>query len=221
MDFGTIKKKLNHNIYEKVEDFLNDMSLVFNNCRIYNGTESYVGKIGVDVRKEYNRLLGMYNFVERFQNSTQVHPSVSFINDLQQKNKTEPLREEPTQNAKETENNNKEDDDFPIPNEPTGLNPIEKTNSQQIFPSISQNEISNPVQIQQENQNTNVNTDTIQETTTESLQIKLPIINNELIKEKPTEICENKEEKMIEKVSPILETNKKEMSDDSLAEENW
>ena len=52
-----------------------------------------VGKIGVDVRKEYNRLLEMYNFVERFQNSSQVHPSVLFINDLQQNKKNEEIFE--------------------------------------------------------------------------------------------------------------------------------
>lgn len=83
MDFGTIKKKLNQNIYQNVEGFLNDMSQVFINCRRYNGTESPVGRIGVNIRHEYNRLLGMYNFVERFQNSQQVHPSVLFIKDLQ------------------------------------------------------------------------------------------------------------------------------------------
>lgn len=87
MDFGTIKKKLNLNIYQNVEGFLNDMSQVFINCRLYNGTESPVGRIGVNIRREYDRLLGMYNFVERFQNSQQVHPSVLFIKDLQGKKK--------------------------------------------------------------------------------------------------------------------------------------
>ena len=86
MDFGTIRKKLNLNIYKDVQQFLNDMSQVFINCRLYNGTESPVGKIGVNIRREYDRLLGMYNFVERFQNSQQVHPSVLFIQDLQRKN---------------------------------------------------------------------------------------------------------------------------------------
>ena len=85
MDFGTIKKKLNMNIYQNVEEYLNDMSQVFINCRLYNGTESPVGRIGVNIRREYDRLLGMYNFVERFQNSQQVHPSVLFRNDLQGK----------------------------------------------------------------------------------------------------------------------------------------
>jgi hypothetical protein len=117
MDFGTIKKKLNHNVYQNVEDFLNDMALVFNNCGLYNGTESLVGKIGVDVRREYNRLLGMYNFVERFQNSSQVHPSVLFIQDLQQKKK-EQQEEQPEENNKELQGDlpmNQEENEFPIP----------------------------------------------------------------------------------------------------------
>lgn len=98
MDFGTIKKKLNLNIYQNVEGFLNDMSQVFINCRLYNGTESPVGRIGVNIRREYDRLLGMYNFVERFQNSQQVHPSVLFIKDLQGKKKDK-IEEEVQQKA--------------------------------------------------------------------------------------------------------------------------
>lgn len=87
MDFGTIKKKLNLNIYKEVEEFLKDMSLVFSNCQLYNGTETPVGRIGVQVRSEYVRLLGQYNFVERFQNSQQVHPSELFIQNLQRSKK--------------------------------------------------------------------------------------------------------------------------------------
>lgn len=102
MDFGTIKKKLSLNIYKNVEEFLENMALVFSNCKLYNGTETPVGKIGVLVRSEYIRLLGQYNFVERFQNSQQVHPSELFIQNLQkilpptQENKIkEEIKEEP------------------------------------------------------------------------------------------------------------------------------
>lgn len=71
------------------------MSQVFINCRLYNGTESPVGRIGVNIRREYDRLLGMYNFVERFQNSQQVHPSVLFINDLQGRTIKRPEGDQP------------------------------------------------------------------------------------------------------------------------------
>jgi ribosomal protein L11 len=84
-DFGTIKKKLDLNIYKTVDEFLNDMSLVFSNCKLYNGVENFAGKIGISVQIEYNRLLDMYNFFERFQNPTQIHPSVLITETLQNK----------------------------------------------------------------------------------------------------------------------------------------
>ena len=42
------------------------MELVFNNCRLYNGVESYVGEIGVNVNRVYDNLLQDYNFKDRF-----------------------------------------------------------------------------------------------------------------------------------------------------------
>ena len=50
MDFGTIKMKLREHEYERIQDFMDDMELVFYNCRLYNGTESDVGQIGVTVQ---------------------------------------------------------------------------------------------------------------------------------------------------------------------------
>ena len=38
MDFGTVKKKLAHNVYHNVGEFIYDMKLVFDNCVKYNGT---------------------------------------------------------------------------------------------------------------------------------------------------------------------------------------
>ena len=37
MDLGTVKKKLNYNVYESAKEFANDMSLVWKNCYRYNG----------------------------------------------------------------------------------------------------------------------------------------------------------------------------------------
>lgn len=36
MDWGTIKTKLNTNVYSTCQEFLEDMELVFNNCLTYN-----------------------------------------------------------------------------------------------------------------------------------------------------------------------------------------
>lgn len=46
MDFTTIKNKLNGNIYENINEYINDMMLVFWNCDTYNGIDSEVAKIG-------------------------------------------------------------------------------------------------------------------------------------------------------------------------------
>ena len=43
MDFGTIKTKLKENQYSKLQEFMEDMDLVYYNCRLYNGIESEVG----------------------------------------------------------------------------------------------------------------------------------------------------------------------------------
>lgn len=51
MDLGTVKNKLNSNVYTKPKDFVRDMDLIFHNCVLYNGTESDVGKTGIAIRK--------------------------------------------------------------------------------------------------------------------------------------------------------------------------
>jgi hypothetical protein len=40
MDLGTVKLKLNGNEYTKLQDFLHDVSLIFDNCILYNGESS-------------------------------------------------------------------------------------------------------------------------------------------------------------------------------------
>ena len=49
MDFSTIKGKLREHKYQRIQEFMEDMELVFHNCRLYNGVESDVGLIGVQV----------------------------------------------------------------------------------------------------------------------------------------------------------------------------
>lgn len=61
MDFGTIKMKLNNNEYDKLEDFLADMRLTFDNCITYNGEESQVGRMCKNVREEYKRVYDQLN----------------------------------------------------------------------------------------------------------------------------------------------------------------
>ncbi len=47
MDLGTVRKKLTNNVYMCLNEFISDMSTIFENCLLYNGTESVFGKIGV------------------------------------------------------------------------------------------------------------------------------------------------------------------------------
>jgi Bromodomain len=56
MDFGTIKNNLSNNKYLKVQEFLEDLNLVFNNCLLYNGENSQVSIMCKHVREEFNKL---------------------------------------------------------------------------------------------------------------------------------------------------------------------
>ena len=45
MDLGTIKKKIENDEYEAVEDIANDIRLVWSNCMLYNRDGSEVGQL--------------------------------------------------------------------------------------------------------------------------------------------------------------------------------
>eukprot|EP01017_Pseudomicrothorax_dubius_P027379 TRINITY_DN3145_c0_g5_i1.p1 TRINITY_DN3145_c0_g5~~TRINITY_DN3145_c0_g5_i1.p1 ORF type:complete len:575 (+),score=82.61 TRINITY_DN3145_c0_g5_i1:309-2033(+) len=53
MDLGTIRTKLQTNVYQSCKEFVEDVRLVFSNCILYNGTESEVGRIGVAMQAEF------------------------------------------------------------------------------------------------------------------------------------------------------------------------
>ncbi len=61
MDFGTIKHRLNINYYHRLQEFIDDMSLVFENCINFNGEDSQVGKMGKNVREEFKKLYEQLN----------------------------------------------------------------------------------------------------------------------------------------------------------------
>lgn len=61
MDLGTIKNKLNHNMYLKIKDFIDDVNLMFDNCFLYNGEGSPVSHRCKEVREEYNKLYQSYS----------------------------------------------------------------------------------------------------------------------------------------------------------------
>ena len=49
MDFGTIKKKITHNIYNNANEFTADVKLVFSNCYRYNGEFHDISKSAKEV----------------------------------------------------------------------------------------------------------------------------------------------------------------------------
>ena len=53
MDFGTIKARLQSNYYTKMQEFLHDVQLVFENCILYNGENSQVSIMCKAVRDEF------------------------------------------------------------------------------------------------------------------------------------------------------------------------
>ena len=54
MDFGTIKTNIREQKYHSIQEFIDDMELVFHNCKLYNGTESEVGQIGLMIQQEFH-----------------------------------------------------------------------------------------------------------------------------------------------------------------------
>jgi len=56
MDLSTIKKKLEKNKYQTIEDFKSDISLIFSNCNIYNPPGSWAREQGQKLEEYWNSL---------------------------------------------------------------------------------------------------------------------------------------------------------------------
>ena len=66
MDFSTIKKKLSNNLYTNFKQFNDDIKLTFDNCYLYNGSNTSVGLSCTLVKNEYQKLfeqMGMNKFM--------------------------------------------------------------------------------------------------------------------------------------------------------------
>jgi hypothetical protein len=64
MDLGTIKTKLKSNSYDHLQEFIDDVLLVFDNCILYNGVSdengnlqesSHVGTIALTIKEEFKK----------------------------------------------------------------------------------------------------------------------------------------------------------------------
>ena len=56
MDLGTIKQKLSSNQYMRINEFIIDINLMFDNCILYNGETAPVSLRCKEVRDEYQKL---------------------------------------------------------------------------------------------------------------------------------------------------------------------
>jgi len=88
MDLGTIEQKLNNLEYETVDDFANDMNLIFSNCYLYNGTEAPVSQCASNLEKAFNKLL--HRMPGEVRRDRHVHPKRS-TNGLLRSNKARHL----------------------------------------------------------------------------------------------------------------------------------
>jgi hypothetical protein len=57
MDLSTVDRRLNANQYQKVEDFVQDIRLVFNNCFKFNGPEAMISMLCQNVESAFEKSL--------------------------------------------------------------------------------------------------------------------------------------------------------------------
>ena len=61
MDFTTIKEKLKAFKYKNLQEFLDDVLLVFNNCILYNGEQNQYGQAAIKLKLEYEKQYELLN----------------------------------------------------------------------------------------------------------------------------------------------------------------
>ena len=61
IDFSLVRQRLHANLYHKMQEFVDDMQLVFDNCVAYNGRDSVQGRQCQKVRDEFLKLYEQLN----------------------------------------------------------------------------------------------------------------------------------------------------------------
>ena len=83
MNFNEINQNLRQNKYQYVEQYLDDIQLIFDNCLNYNGPDNLFTLSAIDIEKEYINLL---------MNSKVIRVSIQYVSIEQKKNrKHEPM----------------------------------------------------------------------------------------------------------------------------------
>ncbi len=116
-------------MYDSLSEFLDDLEQVFINCRIYNGTESIVGRIGTQVQNECENLIRDLKLRERF--GSDQERKKFMLNDVNlhqsQARKTSHVKADARNHESGNENS---DDDIPRHQVPYHKNGTEDQNSE-------------------------------------------------------------------------------------------
>jgi hypothetical protein len=72
MDLSTVRKNLNAGVFGSVDEFVAQIQLIWDNCKLYNMQGSHIYKICERMEKVYNRELGKFQAKIGHANS---HPS--------------------------------------------------------------------------------------------------------------------------------------------------
>ncbi|CAD8090052.1 unnamed protein product [Paramecium sonneborni] len=60
MDLGTCQKKLQNSEYKCVEECLDDIQLIWDNCKLYNGPSSWITKLSEKLEKSFKKYVKNY-----------------------------------------------------------------------------------------------------------------------------------------------------------------
>ncbi|KAL4479198.1 hypothetical protein ABPG72_011410 [Tetrahymena utriculariae] len=96
MDLGTCKEKLKNNEYNFVEDSLDDIQLVWDNCKNYNAEGSWIYKLAEKLEKHFKNMIKNYL------------PSIQFMNAVVKKEKLSQMKN------KQDDNSSSQNGDLPI-----------------------------------------------------------------------------------------------------------
>ena len=61
MDLSTVRKRLAHNYYGSVDEFVGDMKLIWSNCYKYNGTDHDISKCAKELQTNFSEYCENYN----------------------------------------------------------------------------------------------------------------------------------------------------------------
>lgn len=68
MDLGTVRKKVMHNSYASVEDFISDIKLIWENCYKYNGEIHDISRCAKELETNFQEYCKSYG-LEKYMNA--------------------------------------------------------------------------------------------------------------------------------------------------------